>query len=105
MYDYKATVVRVVDGDTIDLLVHLGFNVTIKERFRLAGIDTPERGASGWAGATKRLTELVAGGITRISTQKTDKYGRWLATLWVDDVNINLKMAEEGYATVYGQPK
>ena len=42
MYEYKANVVRAVDGDTVDLLVDLGFGTFIKERFRLYGIDAPE---------------------------------------------------------------
>ena len=44
MYEYKATVDRVVDGDTVDFIVDLGFSVKIKIRTRLAGVDTPERG-------------------------------------------------------------
>ena len=41
-YIYKITVTRVVDGDTIDAIIHLGFDITIKKRIRLYGIDTPE---------------------------------------------------------------
>ena len=42
MYTYAARLVRVVDGDTVDLDIDLGFHITVRERFRLAGIDTPE---------------------------------------------------------------
>ncbi|GAG20500.1 unnamed protein product, partial [marine sediment metagenome] len=42
MYTYRAKLDRVVDGDTVDLFVDLGFNICIKDRFRLLGIDTPE---------------------------------------------------------------
>ena len=44
MYEYKATVDRVVDGDTVDFIVDLGFSVQMKIRGRFAGVDTPERG-------------------------------------------------------------
>ena len=42
MYEYAVTIRRVVDGDTVDLLIDLGFSTLIKERVRMAGIDTPE---------------------------------------------------------------
>ena len=42
MYEYKAKLVRVIDGDTIDCIIDLGFDVRLKERIRLKGIDTPE---------------------------------------------------------------
>lgn len=47
MYDYRATVIRVVDGDTADLRVDLVFDVSINSRYRLSGIDAPERGKPG----------------------------------------------------------
>ena len=42
MYEYKAKLLRVIDGDTVDCVIDLGFNVRLKERVRLKGIDTPE---------------------------------------------------------------
>jgi micrococcal nuclease len=49
MYEYKAEVLRVVDADTFDLLVDVGFSITLKERFRLNGVDAPE----SWRPKTK----------------------------------------------------
>ena len=54
MYEYSATLIKIVDGDTVDVLIDLGFNTTKKERVRLLGIDTPES-------ATKDLTEKKLG--------------------------------------------
>ncbi len=104
MYQYKATVMRVVDGDTVDLNVDLGFRVTVTDRFRLYGIDAPElkyptydagKAAALW------LTELLpAGTAVTVETYKpaTDKYGRWLATLHLDGANVNTALVDAGHA-------
>ena len=86
MYEYKATVDRVVDGDTVDFIVDLGFSVKIKIRGRLAGVDTPERGQADFLTATVRCRELLKKasaafpyeGKVVIKTNKTGKYGRWI---------------------------
>ena len=59
MYEYKATVDRVVDGDTVDFIVDLGFSVKIKIRGRLAGVDTPERGQPDFLTATSKCRDLL----------------------------------------------
>ena len=87
MYKYKAKIARIVDGDTVDFNVDLGFNIYITIRTRLLDVDTPERGHPDWAKATSILTTLLneqkdEEGYVSIETQKTGKYGRWL-------VNIN----------------
>jgi len=85
MYEYKATVDRVVDGDTVDFIVDLGFNIKIKIRGRLEGIDTPERGHPDWHLATatcrRLLAELKFDGSITIHTKKTGKYGRWIVRI------------------------
>ena len=86
MYEYKATVDRVVDGDTVDFIVDLGFSVKIKIRTRLAGVDTPERGQKDFLLATQQCRELLNRasasfpyeGKIIIKTEKTGKYGRWI---------------------------
>ena len=92
---YRAKVVRVVDGDTIDLDVDLGFYTTLRIRGRLAGVDTPERVHEDFALATEALSNLLLNvtsdeGYILIKTKKTGKYGRWL----VDIDNVNAKLAE-----------
>ena len=95
MYKYKAKVARVVDGDTVDLDVDLGFHITIRLRGRLSNVDTPERGHTLWNTATEMLENLLVeqadeDGYILIKTEKTGKYGRWL----VDIDNVNSALAE-----------
>jgi micrococcal nuclease len=114
MYQYKAKVVRVVDGDTIDCIVDLGFGIMNGNegspvRFRLAGINAPEtrlgkntdeaekqRGlqAKAW------LASLIEGHWVEIHTEKDDKgkFGRYLAYVIFADTNLNEAMVEEGLA-------
>ena len=88
MYEYHATVLRVVDGDTIDLDVDLGFHIHVQQRVRLAGINAPEHGTKAGDAATKFLHEQLFGMrstpfqevvIRSTKPPKTEKYGRWLA--------------------------
>jgi len=97
VYEYKAKVDRVVDGDTVDFIVDLGFNVQIKIRGRLAGVNTPERGHGQWAFAGEECTKLLESvaeikhirsrdGDGRewwvtIKTKKTEKVGRWIVEI------------------------
>lgn len=81
-YRYKATVVRWVDGDTVDLSVDLGFTVWVRQRFRLAGVNTPERGVLGWQNAIDYCNSYAAvGAEVEVDSTKTDKYGRYLAKI------------------------
>ena len=102
-YTYSAAVEHVVDGDTIDLNVSLGFRQWMRDRFRLAGIDAPERGQVGWADATAALRAMLPVGQPIIihTAKPRDKYGRWLATIYVGDLNVNQAMVDAGHAKVY----
>lgn len=101
-----AQVTHVVDGDTIDII----FNCK-KERVRLIGINTPEtvdpRRPVQCFGkeASDKTKSLLSGATVRIETDPTqnerDKYGRLLAYIFLDDVNINKKLIEDGYAYEY----
>jgi micrococcal nuclease len=113
VYTYNATVNRVVDGDTVVLTVDLGFRISTTITFRLLGIDTPELVGSERADGLSAKTALeqilatAASGIVLIRSElplKTDKYGRWLATIWLDPgdgllVNVNEEMVNLGLAT------
>jgi|TARA_R100000963_G_C4557482_1_gene47743 micrococcal nuclease len=109
MYEYAIKeVVKVVDGDTIDVLIDLGFDLTKKERIRLAGIDTPES-------RTRNLEEKKMGleakeylqnkldncNDLRVKTEKDGKYGRMLGWLHGNDEDINRIMVIKGYAWEY----
>lgn len=86
-YKYEhVEVIRVLDGDTVELKIDLGNRCHWQEHFRLYGIDTPEiHGETKAAGeaAANRLRELLAGGVELAETLKPDKYGRTLVTLLV----------------------
>jgi micrococcal nuclease len=107
-YVYKATIERVVDGDTIDVTLDLGFDVRLhKQRCRLAGIDTPESRTRDLAekklglAAKDRLIELCVGSITIKSFGK-GKYGRILAIPYTENnEDICQMLINEGHAVEY----
>lgn len=116
MYMYKCIVDRVIDGDTIDVTIDLGFNVLHKTRIRLNAIQTPEtrtrdleEKAKGMA-AKARLIELVEQhrGATYIESVKGARgsFGRYLGTLYFNvetdsPINCNNLLLEEGHAVLY----
>lgn len=88
MWEYKASVVKVVDGDTVDFDLDLGFYLKIRVRLRLAGIDTPEvRGTEKEAGLkAKAFVERLLGGATEIvvrTGKETGKFGRWIGDIFL----------------------
>lgn len=105
-YEYRhAKVLRVIDGDTIEISVDAGNHMTWTANFRLHGIDTPERGHPMYHEATEYLSKLLMVGVSRIQTHKPDKFGRWLVTIWVPvtggELCVNEVMVAEGYAKEY----
>jgi micrococcal nuclease len=105
VYEYKATVIRVLDGDTLDAKVSLGFRVTIDMRFRLARINAPELRTQAGKASAERLRQLMpVGGVFTVKTEKdkTEKYGRYLGTFFDDDGDcINDRMVQEHHAFPY----
>jgi micrococcal nuclease len=101
MYQYKARVVNVVDGDTVDVTIDLGLQIYSNQRIRLYGIDTPERGQIGFSEATARLRELIEGKEVTLKTHKVSKYGQYLGEITVDAVDVNRMMITEGHAKEY----
>lgn len=106
MYEYGASVIRVVDGDTVDLRVDLGLDVNINMRVRLAGIDAPERGKPGGTEATNWLSERLTTRVQIVIKTKKDKkekFGRYLAEIYLlgDTISVNQKMIEAGMAKPY----
>jgi len=116
MHEYKCKILRVVDGDTVDVDIDLGFGIWMhKERVRLLGIDTPES-------RTRDIEEKKFGllskqfvkdhypvgstAILRTHKDKTGKFGRILGELVWKDTTINKIMVDESYAVLYnGQSK
>lgn len=106
MWQYKARLVRAVDGDTVDLDVDLGFYLTARIRFRLEGVDTPERGQPGFHEATQFVEDWFAtnGGECIVCTRKTGKYGRWIAQVinpHMDDETLNELLINTGHGVAY----
>lgn len=99
-YDH-VTLARVVDGDTVDLDIDLGFSMRVHERFRLARINTPEKGQPGWAEATAATAARLAAGKITVELKGRDKYGRWLAELYVDGRNLNDSLLADKLAKPY----
>ncbi|MEO0636595.1 MAG: thermonuclease family protein [Pseudomonadota bacterium] len=108
LYAYRAIITEVYDGDTVTADVDLGFKTWRRdERLRLYGIDAPEvRGAERSEGLSARdaLRRRVLGEDVVICTikDKTGKYGRYLAEIFLDGENINDWLVAEGYAEPYG---
>ena len=113
MFDYKSNLIKIVDGDTIDVDLDLGFSVILKkQRIRLYGINTPESRTRdleekqyGLA-AKARLRDLLeeADTITvktAIDKKARGKYGRILGTIYADDLNVNQRLVDEGHAIAY----
>lgn len=108
MYIYNAKITSVYDGDTCTALVDLGFRINFEIKIRLLGIDTPElRGADKESGlrSKARLEQLILNKSVTIKTQKdkTEKYGRWLAEIFVDNINVNETLLSEGFAKKYDE--
>jgi|TARA_R110000782_G_scaffold198281_1_gene287308 micrococcal nuclease len=109
MYEYAIKeVVKVVDGDTIDVVIDLGFDLTKKERIRLAGIDTPEsrtrdleEKAMGLEAKEHLKHKIESSENLRVKTEKDGKYGRMLGWLYDGESNINKEMVTNGYAWEY----
>ncbi|QIG59701.1 hypothetical protein [Dishui Lake phycodnavirus 3] len=110
-----STLVKVVDGDTVDVIIDLGFSVFTQQRVRLLGIDTPESRTVDVEEkkygllAKKKLSDLCAK-ATRIELRcpkrdSREKFGRVLGELWVFDnvewINANRWLCENGYAVPY----
>ena len=118
-YNFRVTkIVKVLDGDTIDVLIDLGFDLFKKERVRIAGVDTPEKrtrdleekalgiDATNWL--KKKLEDTIAGDGDELTIRTelvggTGKYGRLLGWLYIneDAISLNEQMITEGYAWAY----
>lgn len=107
MYEYKAFVRKVYDGDTVTVDLDLGFDVCLqKQKIRLLRINAPEvRGSERPQGliSRDRLREKIGNKWVRIKTQKDKKgtWGRWLGEIWLEEECINDWLLSEGLAEEY----
>ena len=116
-YIYRGKLERVVDGDTIDALIDVGFDIWVKKRIRYKGLDA-------WESRTRNLDEKKKGlaakdrnkellekisskpGYFRLKSYGVGKYGRVLGEIFIEDIdgnqyNVNERLIEEGHAYVY----
>ncbi len=116
-YIYRAKLVRVVDGDTVDAMIDLGFDIEVKKRIRFYGLDTWEcrtrdldekkLGLAAKARTKELLSETSAKkGYFRIRSYGTGKYGRVLAEIFVQNdqglqIDVCKTLIEEGHAYIY----
>lgn len=111
MYHYKAKVEKVVDGDTFDVVIDLGFKITTNQRIRMSGINTPEtynvkkdseEYQKGIASKMFMEQRLAANNYEiELETEKTtEKYGRYLGTVKLADsaVTLNDELVQKGFA-------
>jgi micrococcal nuclease len=114
MYEYKATIIRVVDGDTVDVDIDLGFDCWVRnQRIRLFGVDTPEcrtrnkqEKAHGLLAKAYAQKALKLGGVYALRTREKGKFGRYLGEIKVGRTTINKLLIKEKLAVAYtGQNK
>ena len=116
MYEYKVTVIKIIDGDTIDVDIDLGFNTILKkQRIRLFGIDTPESRTRdkeekkrGLLSKEYLTSKCPVGSTIRLRSHERGKFGRILGEIFEynKSTSINDEMVAEGYAAHYfGQSK
>ena len=118
MYHYNATLVRVVDGDTVDAMIDLGFDIKVKKRIRLSRINAPESRTRNKVeknlglAAKERLIELMEGAanVFELESKEIGKYGRILGVIYINKLSgkdtitqacINEMLVSEGHATEY----
>lgn len=89
MWEYNAKIINVVDGDTFDLDIDVGFHITLRERVRLLDINTPEKRGNvekeAGLAVTSWAQKFIGRQVTIKSKKGTDSFGRWLVDLKFDD--------------------
>lgn len=103
-YTYAATVLRVIDGDTLDVEVDLGFRTIARLPLRVAHIDAPERFTDAGRIATAFVTQALADVDNKVVVETfkpVDKYGRYLANVYMGQVDLAVLMIARGLAVPY----
>lgn len=103
-YEY-VKVLKIIDGDTLDVLIDLGFNLSKEVRLRLHGINAPEiKGVTRQEGlASKEYLQYIipVDTIIKVECMGIDKYGRYLAKIYKNNIDINNHLLVNGYVTKY----
>ena len=116
LYCYKIKeIIKIVDGDTVDLGIDLGFDLTVKIRVRMSGINAWEsrtrnleekkKGLAAKVRLTEMCEESLEKGTLKIITNEKGKYGRYLGVLYAGGKSINDALVKEGHAHLYAGGK
>ncbi|AIA64035.1 endonuclease [Staphylococcus phage 6ec] len=107
LYIFQGVCTNVVDGDTIDVILDLGFKTSAERRLRLINVDTPERGQDNFREATNFTKLCVEGQKIYIQTYKDDVFGRYLAKVYYNSDNevrcLNDDLKTEGLLKPYSK--
>ena len=104
MYTYNAKITNIVDGDTVDAEIDLGFKLYTVQRLRLIDIDTeemndPDQHLKDLARSAKKyMQDTLLGKTVKINTYKSDSFGRYLVEIYIDKFNVNDYLLESGLA-------
>lgn len=103
MFKYNAIVDYVVDGDTVDLSIDLGFDIWHKTRVRLLGVDTPEKWFEYGKVVKQYVKQNLEGKQVQIVSTKQDKYGRYLVQVYISGFRetFNQHLIDQGMAKAY----
>mgnify|MGYP003116149836 FL=1 len=112
LYSYKVKeIIKIVDGDTVDLGIDLGFDLTVKIRVRMSGINAWEsrtrnleekkKGLAAKVRLTEMCEESLEKGALTIITKEKGKYGRYLGVLYAGGKSVNDALVKEGHAHLY----
>ena len=94
-YTYEhVTLLRVIDGDTIQVSIDVGFRFQTTQILRLLELDTPERGRAGFLDAKAKISQLLTGHALLVTTVKQDSFGRWLSLASAGGSDVSRLMRE-----------
>lgn len=100
---FDGTVVKWVDGDTVDVNADLGFSIWSKQRIRLSEVDTPERGEVNFKEATDKARELApVGSVCKLICKGKDQYGRYIGQIITsENIDVATELLKSGLAKPY----
>ena len=94
-YTYEhVALLRVIDGDTIQVAIDVGFRFQTTQILRLVELDTPERGQPGFNESRTKLIQYISGPVLRVETVKQDSFGRWLSRVHAGSFDVSGLMRE-----------
>ena len=103
-YIYRGNVIKIVDGDTVIIQIDLGFNMSMTDSFRLYGINAPELSTQAGKDTKVYLQGILpinSNVIVQTHKDNREKYGRWLAKIFINDLDVNSELVRTGHAVKF----